>query len=72
MAQKVTLARFDADMKVMLKEIDSDGCNMCHTSEYVCGLRCKNSMGATEGMMKEWQDKVLQKYLKPSTPFKQT
>lgn len=67
MAQKVTLARFEAGMKEMLEEIDKDVSNIAILQNKY-GLRCKNSMERPEDMMKEWQDKVLQKYLKPSTP----
>ncbi len=60
MAQKVTLARFEMDMKDMTREIDGNASNISIlTNKY--GYRCKDVMEKPESMMQEWGNNVLER-----------
>ena len=61
MAEKVTIARFDLNMKSMTNEIDNDIGNISILMNKYAG-RCKEIMESPEKMMAEWTDKVLRKH----------
>jgi|GEM_PF-1433083 len=60
MAQKVTLSRFEAGMKGMLKDMDNNIGNISILSNKYA-LRCKRALEEPEVMMKEWGKKILSK-----------
>ncbi|MDQ7839035.1 MAG: hypothetical protein RDU59_11170 [Thermodesulfobacteriota bacterium] len=63
MAQKVTLARFELGLKSMIKEIENDVSNLSIlTNKYA--FPCKTAIETPEAMMKEWENKVIDKHYK--------
>ena len=61
MARKVTLARFEIELKSMVKEIENDVSNISILSNQYA-FRCKGVMENPEAMMKEWENKVLDRH----------
>lgn len=63
MVQKVTLARFEMNMKDMTKEIEGNVSNISIlTNKYA--YRCKAVMENPEAMMEEWVNKAINKNYK--------
>jgi len=61
MAEKVTMARLDLEMKSMLNEIDKDVSNISILINKYCD-HCKEIMENSDRMMSEWTDKILKKH----------
>lgn len=61
MAQKVTLARLELNIKSMKKDIDSDVSNISLLiNKY--GDRCKQVMNHPDKVIDDWKEKILRKY----------
>lgn len=61
MAEKVTLARLDLNMKSMTKEIDNDIGNISVLMNKYAD-RCKEILENPDKIMAEWTDKILRKH----------
>ena len=62
MAEKVTLARLDLNMKSMTNEIDNDIGNISILMNRYAD-RCKEIMENPDKIMAEWADKILKKHI---------
>ena len=61
MAQKVTLARLELNIKSMKKDIDSDVSNISVLINNY-GYQCKQVMENPEKVLDEWTEKIFRKY----------
>lgn len=61
MAEKVTMARLNLEMKSLLSEIDNDIGNISILMNKHAD-RCQDIMEDPDKMMNEWADKIFKKY----------
>lgn len=60
MAQRVTLSRYELNLKDMTKEIDNNFSNISIlTNKYA--YRCKSVMEKPEAMMEDWANKIIER-----------